>query len=171
VLIAYVRSMAGVPATPAAGTLSGGTATVGRIIVEGTGRCLTCHRINGNGARRAADLSDIGATRTPDVIHGALVNPITTVAPDRRFVRAVTRDGTVITGRRLNEDSVTVQLLDDKERLLSLVKSELREYSTARALPEPPHTVPLTDEQRRDVVSYLISLKGLDPVPARGGRP
>jgi putative heme-binding domain-containing protein len=171
VLIAYVRSMANAPATPAAASLHGGNAGVGKMIVEGKGQCLTCHRINGSGSRRAANLSDIGTTRSPEVINSALANPIATVLPDRRFVRAVTRDGKVLTGRRLNEDTFTVQLLDDQDRLVSLVKSEIREYSVSRELPAPVHTTPLTDGERRDVLSYLISLKGIDPVPARGGRP
>lgn len=172
VLIAYVRSMASAPTTmSAAASLHGGNPTVGRMIVEGKGRCLTCHRINANGSRRAANLSDIGATRTADAINSALVNAITIVAPDRRFVRAVTRDGKVIAGRRLNEDTFTVQLLDDQDRLVSLAKSELREYSVSRALPESAHTVALSEEERRDVLSYLISLKGIDPMAARGGRP
>ncbi len=49
--------------------------------------------------------------------------------PINRPVRAVTRDGTVINGRRLNEDTYTVQLLDDQEKLVSLVKADLREYT------------------------------------------
>jgi len=47
--------------------------------------------------------------------------------PLNRYVRAVTRDSKVITGRRLNEDTYTVQLIDTEERLVSLIKSDLRE--------------------------------------------
>ena len=170
VLIAYVRSMSTAAASPTA-FVFGGNVVIGRTIVEGKGRCLTCHRIYGSGARRATDLSDVGTTRTPDVLHGALTSAPTVVSAGTRFVRAVTADGTVISGRRLNEDSFTVQLLDDQDRLVSLRKSELREYWVSTALKESPHTVTLTDDERRDVISYLMTLKGVDAIPARGGRP
>ncbi len=170
-LIAYVRTMGDVAAGAPPATLREGNAAAGREFVEGEGRCLSCHRINGTGARRAADLSDIAATRTPAAIDAVLAAPQTTVAPARRFIRAVTADGRLITGRRMNEDSFTVQLLDDRDRLVSLVKAELREYAVSTALVPPAHTVPLTDSQRRDVVSYLLSLQGPDPVAPRGGRP
>ena len=49
--------------------------------------------------------------------------------PINRPVRVVTRDGKVINGRRLNEDTYTVQLIDDQERLVSLIKADLREYT------------------------------------------
>ncbi len=44
-------------------------------------------------------------------------------------MRAILRDGTVVTGRRLNEDTHTVQLIDERERLVTLEKASLREYS------------------------------------------
>ena len=54
-----------------------------------------------------------------------------------RSVRAVTRDGKVITGRRMNEDTYTVQLIDEQERLVSLVKANLREYGLVRRTSMP----------------------------------
>ena len=49
--------------------------------------------------------------------------------PANRPVRAVLRDGTVVTGRRLNEDTFTVQLIDSNERLVSLDRAAIREYT------------------------------------------
>ena len=46
--------------------------------------------------------------------------------PINRPVRAVTQDGRTIRGRRLNEDTYTVQLIDEQERLVSLVKADLQ---------------------------------------------
>jgi mono/diheme cytochrome c family protein len=75
-------------------------------------------------------------------------------------VRAVTRDGKVINGRRLNEDTYTVQLLDEQEKLISLVKSDLREYTIRTASPMPSYQTKLTSDELGDVVAYLLSLKG-----------
>jgi hypothetical protein len=81
--------------------------------------------------------------------------------PINRPVRAVTRDGKTIRGRRLNEDTFTVQLIDEQERLVSLVKAELREYELATASPMPSVAKTLTADEQADLVAYLLSLKGL----------
>ncbi len=66
----------------------------------------------------------------------------------------------MINGRRLNEDPFTVQLAEDRGRLVSLVKSELREYKILNESPMPSYRGTLTDEQLADLLSYLLSLKG-----------
>ena len=78
-----------------------------------------------------------------------------------RSVRAVTADGTVIDGRRLNEDTYSVQLIDDQERLLSLDKSELREY-TILTPQLPSYADVFSEEEAADVRAYLRSLKGMN---------
>ncbi|PYR39191.1 MAG: hypothetical protein DMF90_00645 [Acidobacteria bacterium] len=75
-------------------------------------------------------------------------------------MRAVTKGGQVVTGRRLNEDTFTVQLIDDKERLISLNKSDLREYEILKTSPMPSFRDKLNIEEIADVVAYLLSLKG-----------
>ena len=81
--------------------------------------------------------------------------------PINRPVRAVTKDGKVINGRRLNEDTYSVQLIDDQEHLLSLTKADLREYTIVTTSPMPSFKDTLSAEELADVVSYLLSLKGL----------
>ena len=81
--------------------------------------------------------------------------------PVNRPVRAVTSDGTVINGQRLNEDTFTVQLIDQQEKLRSFVKAELREYAVLTTSPMPPATDTLDEQALADVLAYLLSLKGL----------
>jgi len=69
-------------------------------------------------------------------------------------------DGTVINGRRLNEDTYTVQLIDDQERLLSLVKADLREYTISTTSPMPSYKDTLSADELADLLAYLLSLKG-----------
>ena len=72
----------------------------------------------------------------------------------------VTRQGAVITGRRLNEDTHTIQLIDDKERLVSLDKSQLRELTVLKTSPMPSYQGKLSAQEIADVVAYLQTLKG-----------
>jgi len=48
----------------------------GRVLFEGTGQCLSCHRVADNGARVARDLSWIGLLRTPETLRAALTDPL-----------------------------------------------------------------------------------------------
>ncbi len=157
-LVAYLRTMRDFDV----GSVRLGDVTRGRGLFRGAGACATCHRVHGNGPRTAPDLSDIGAIRTAATLQRTLLDPTGTMLPVNRPVRAVTSDGTVINGRRLNEDTYTVQLIDEQERLRSLVKAELREYTVLTTSPMPPATDVLDEQELADVLAYLLSLKGLE---------
>jgi hypothetical protein len=74
----------------------------------------------------------------------------------------VTPDGNTITGRLLNQDAFTIQLLDSKERLMSFSKAELKEYAFADKSPMPSYKDRLSPQELTDLVSFLVSLKGID---------
>jgi putative heme-binding domain-containing protein len=157
-LIAYLRAGFDAAGPP----VRLGDRARGRMHVEGKGQCLTCHRLNGRGARTAPDLSDVGALRAPSAIQRSLLDPTAGMFPINRPIRIVTRDGRTIRGRRLNEDTFTVQIVEDESgRLLSLEKSELREIELAKTSPMPAATTVLTADEIADVVAYLASQKGL----------
>jgi putative heme-binding domain-containing protein len=137
-----------------------GDAARGRTLVEGKGGCLGCHRINGKGTRAAPDLSDVGAVRSPDAIERAMVDSSSTMLPINRSIRAVTRGGKVISGRRLNEDTYSVQIIDSEEHLLSLLKSDLKEYTVLKTSTMPSFKNTLTPMEMDDVVTYMRTLKG-----------
>ena len=106
------------------------------------------------------DLSDIGAVRSPDAIERTMADSSSTMLPINRSIRAVTREGKVITGRRLNEDTYSVQIIDSEERLMSLLKSDLKEYTVLKTSPMPSFKNTLTPMELDDVVTYLRTLKG-----------
>jgi cytochrome c oxidase cbb3-type subunit III len=133
----------------------------GRSVFEGKGECTTCHRVNGKGPRLAPDLSDIGAIRTPASLQRSLLQPTESLLPINRPVRIVTRDGRTLKGRRLNEDTYTVQIIDDQERLLSLSKSDIKQLVVETTASMPSYQGRLTTEEMADLLAYLASLRGL----------
>jgi len=135
----------------------------GATLFDGKGNCASCHRVNGRGAYSATDLTDIGTARTPASLQRALVDPAQAILPANRSVRAITRDGRTIRGRRLNEDAYTIQLVDEQSRLVSLVKADLRSLELAPASSMPSFQNTLTADERADLVAYLLSLKGREP--------
>lgn len=156
-LIAYIRNMRNFDSH--AGTQ--GDSMRGKAWFEGAGGCANCHRVNGKGPRVAPDLSDIGALRSPDYLEHTLRDPGGSVLPMNRSVRAVTRDGKVINGRRLNEDTYSVQLIDDQEHLVSLDKANLREYTVLTTSTMPSYKDKLSAQETADLIAYLLTLKGL----------
>ena len=160
-LVAFIRLGLGANAnTP---PIALGDAARGRALFEDQGKCLSCHRVNGKGQYSAPDLTEIGSARTPLALQRSLLDPTGSMLPINRPVRAVTRDGTVITGRRLNEDSYTVQLMSDRGRLVSLVKADLREWTVRTISTMPSYKETLTPEALADIVAYLVSLKASQP--------
>jgi len=155
-IIAYIRS--GFDATTTGVTI--GDARRGAALFDGKGSCTSCHRVNGRGAYTATDLTEIGSVRTPASLQRALIDPAQANLPGNRSVRAATRDGRTIRGRRLNEDAYTIQLIDEQSRLVSLLKADLRSLELVSASSMPSFQNTLTADERADVVAYLLSLKG-----------
>jgi putative heme-binding domain-containing protein len=159
-VVAYVRNMRDFNTT----VVKLGDSGRGRTLFEGNG-CASCHRIGTTGSRVASDLSEIGRSRSPAAIQQALLDPSSMMMPINRPVRIVTRDGRTINGRRLNEDTFTIQLLTDQEQLLTVQKTDLKEFTILKTASMPSYKDKLGPQQLADVVAYLASLRG----PGRGG--
>lgn len=156
-IVSYLRNM---NSADAKGAFIGNVAR-GKEIFNGAGNCAACHAVNGKGPRVAPDLGDVGALRTADLLRRKLVDPSDNLLPINRSVRAVTKDGKTINGRRLNEDTYTVQLVDEHERLVSLAKSDLREFAILQTTPMPSYKDKFSAQELADIEAYLLSLKGV----------
>lgn len=152
-IVAFLRAKASRAAA------SAGDAANGRAIFTGKGNCVSCHRVDGDGSRIGPDLSEIGRLRHSTDIERAIVDPDFMIVPSNRFVRLVTRDGVTITGRLLNQDIFTVQLLDSKEQLRSIARADLREFTFVEKSPMPSYKDKLSSRELGDLVSYLVSLQ------------
>ena len=53
-----------------------------------------------------------------------------------------------------------MQIIDSEERLLSLLKSDLKEYTVLKTSTMPSFKTTLTPMELDDVVTYLRTLKG-----------
>jgi putative heme-binding domain-containing protein len=155
-IVAYLRSR-GTQADAAAG----GDVARGAALFSGKGDCLSCHRLNGEGARIGPALDTIGALRTSVQLAAALLDPDTEVQPNQRYFSVETKRGEKITGRLLNQDVFSVQLLDDKEQLRSLQKTDLQSYGFAPS-PMPSLRGKFSEQEVTDLVQYLVSLRGAE---------
>ena len=156
-VIAFIRA----GFDPAGAAVKIGNAARGQAIYEGKGACGSCHRVNGRGPRVAPDLSDVGAARTPATIQRTLMDPSSQMMPINRPVRIVTKAGQTINGRRLNEDTFSVQLIDDRERLLSIDKATIKNMAVETKSTMPSYAGKLTSDEMSDLIAYLLTLKGM----------
>lgn len=154
-IVAYLRARG-----QAKDVAASGDAARGRALFEGAGQCLACHRVQGQGSRRGPDLSRIGVLRTSDQLARSLIDPQAEVQPDQRSYAVVTRNGGTMSGRLLNQDAFSVQLLTEDEALRSFQKSDLVRSGFIPS-PMPSMRGQWDDQQVADVVRYLVSLRGV----------
>jgi putative heme-binding domain-containing protein len=155
-IVAYLRSSASVPAS----TVAGGNAARGKTIFEGKGACTACHRAAGVGSHIGPDLSDAGALHRAVDLEQSLIDPGAVILPQNRFVKVVTKDGTTIIGRLMNQDTFTLQMIDSQDRLRSFAMADLRQHSVVTTTSMPSYKDRLSSQERADVIAYLVSLKG-----------
>ncbi len=156
-VVTYLRYMK----STSSATFAPGDAIQGKVIFEGKGECLNCHRVRDRGSRVGPNLTEIGSVRRTVELRRSLLDPDAEILPSNRFIRIVTQEGVTIIGRLMNQDTLTVQLIDSKERLQSLKKANLKEYGFIDKSLMPSYRDKLNNQQLADVVSYLASLKGI----------
>jgi len=151
-LVAYLRSLGDNNDDLA------GNAQRGQQLFAGKGHCLDCHMVNGIGAVLGPDLSSIALVRASSELEDSLLNPDAVVQPDNRFYTVQTRDGEQVSGRLLNHDAFSVQLLDEKARLRSFEKSELQAWGFSD--PGMPSLAgKFSTQEIDDLVAYLATLR------------
>ncbi len=155
-IVEYLRALAA--ARPEASLA--GDPQRGRLLFEGSGECLDCHRVAGKGSRSGPDLTDIGLVRRTAELEIALLEPNAEVQPYNRTYRVVPRGGEPVTGRLLNHDTFTVQLIDSDERLRSFDKASLVEHGFIDS-PMPAYRDQFDAQQIADLVSYMSTLRGI----------
>ena len=126
---------------------------------DGKGGCAACHRVQGRGALSAPDLSGVGLTRTVGALQRSLLEPTSGMVSANRPLKVVTKGGETIEGRRLNEDTHTVQMLDARGRLRSLAKADVRSLVYGTASPMPSYASRLTADEIADLIGFLASLR------------
>jgi len=152
-IVAYLRDL------PEQDSIAVGDAARGREVFFAKGACDDCHAVAGEGSRQGPDLSRIGLERRGLEIEDSILNPTAVVQPDARTVRVTTNAGDVVTGRLLNQDTFTVQLVDAEEKLRSFDRKELRDFAFV-ASPMPSYAGKLSAQEIADLVRYLSSLQG-----------
>lgn len=148
---------------PSASDSISGNPAAGKLIFDGPGNCLSCHRVGASGSIVGPNLSNIGAQLTPDRLRQWLLNPPQKTAPQSLLYEIVTRSGKTIRGKLLNQDPFSLQMLDSSGELVAFPRSQVRAAHFVEPPSMPTYQGKLAHARIDDLVAYLASLR-----PPRG---
>ncbi len=158
---AFVRSLN----SPAAESMVLGDATAGKQLFFGSGRCMSCHMVNGTGAALGPDLSNIGREMTVDEIRQALLKPSAQIAPGYELAIVELWDGRSLRGFSRTRNNFGMVLQDLHGHFYSLQHAQIAavEIESGSLMP----SVIVSAQKLRNLTAYLSSLTGEAP----GARP
>ncbi len=162
-IAAYVRTLAQDVLVEVAGD-----AARGQEVFTAAGDCYSCHVVDGRGTGIGPELTGIGLRRGVEYLYASLQTPESELPVSRRGIlrgfrgylpiRAVTREGRVITGMRVNEDAFTIQLRSISGRTVSLRKEDLVELEKQFDHSLMPAVEEMTEADIDDLVAFLADL-------------
>ena len=136
-----------------------GDAVAGKAIYAKSG-CMGCHRVGTDGSDLGPDLTDIGRRRGLAFLTESIVKPDAFVPNSYRAVRLEMKSGTDVSGIRLNEDDLSVQVRDVAGNPRSYMKENIKEIHRDKPSLMPSYETRLSKQELGDLVAYLNSLKG-----------
>jgi cytochrome c oxidase cbb3-type subunit 3 len=125
------------------------------------GGCAACHRIGKDGTDLGPDLTDIGRRRGLAFLQESLVKPDAYVPNNYRALVLVLKSGQTVSGIRLNEDDLSVQLRDTAGIPRSFLKADIKEIRRDKPSLMPAYES-LSKTDLENLVAYLNSLKGAE---------
>jgi cytochrome c oxidase cbb3-type subunit III len=134
-----------------------GDAARGEARFFGSAQCSTCHGVGGGGSRLHPDLAGIGSQRSAAVLQESILDPRAVVREGQRFFQVTTLAGATVSGKLMNQDTHSVQLLNEQEQLVSFLKEDLDSYGVIPT-PMPAYLDVLSADDVADLVAYLLSL-------------
>lgn len=179
-IAAYIRGLRGTAIdTPAAGNIAHGEE-----IFWNKGKCGECHMIRGKGGISGPDLSDIAAIRKYTSIVDALTKVKHRVATDGgthdsalapssnyQPVRVTQKDGKVIQGLIRNEDSFSLQVFGNDNRLYLFDRASLKEvFYVPQSVMPTDFDKRLTPAEFQDLMAFLTRQAVPPPQRPAGGR-
>ncbi len=123
--------------------------------------CTSCHRVGETGSALGPNLTAAGTQLTVEQLRKSLLDPDPTVPLAYQHYQVITQDGKTISGRLLNQDPYSLQMIDSDNQLVAFERSELRESGFMQTPPMPSYSGTLNTGELADVLAYLASLKGV----------
>jgi putative heme-binding domain-containing protein len=137
-----------------------GDAAAGKVLFETKGQCLGCHSAGKAGGSVGPDLSDVGQRRNLKFLEESIVKPEADIPVRYRGIQVVTKAGQTVSGIRINEDDLSIQIRDVHDNIRSFQKPDVKELRYDKPSLMPAYGSTFSKKEIEDVVAYLNSLRG-----------
>jgi putative heme-binding domain-containing protein len=141
--------------------LDGGNPQSGRdIFVNKRAACTACHRVGSDGGKIGPDLTKVGERRSQRDLLEAVLYPSSSVGQGYETYVIQTSGGQTVTGlvTRRTADALFLRTADQKDIRLATADIEQMKSSPVSIMPAGLENT-MTNEQLRDLIAYLRSLK------------
>ena len=144
--------------------VAGGSAQVGEDLFRNhpAAPCARCHNVDGRD-NVGPDLSTVGSLHTPGYLLTALLKPDAHIAAGYASTAVTLKDGSIKTGRLVQNKSTPAELVlanaDGVEQVIARVNIQGVPVTSTQSL-MPTMQDKLSPAEMRDVMAYLVSLKG-----------
>ena len=144
-----------------------------RVFFSANSQCLTCHSLDGRGIKLGSgsasgfiampfgpDLSVIARTADRDSIIHSIVKPSDNIAPEYQGWFVVMQNGTMTTGREIDQERNAIQLITLDGREHDFPRKDVQTWG-AMANSLMPEDLPdsMAIEEFRDLITFLTTLK------------
>jgi putative heme-binding domain-containing protein len=120
--------------------------------------CYQCHAIDGAGGFLAPDLGSIGASSPMDYVIDSILDPNKAVKDGYMGLTVVTRDGDVISGIKVRQDSTQMVLKDNTHEEIIVPMKSIRRQKEVGSLMPTGLTDSLTHAEFLDLARFVSEL-------------
>lgn len=137
-----------------------GNASQGAKLFATTGKCNTCHVVNGEGKEVGPNLSEIGAKLARQAMFESIVFPSAGISHNYESWTIAMANGTTATGIIVSEDDAKLTLRGNDALVRSYEKKDIEERVKNKVSLMPADLAKLlSPEEMADIVEYLGTLK------------
>ena len=140
-------------------TREGGDPVRGQLVFQNQGVCMKCHQGDRGGGDAGPPLTDIGRLRRAEELLESIIDPNANVVDGFGSVTVFLADGTSATGTILDDDKQALVLKTPTGNTIEIPVEQIEERSPISS-PMPKQAENLTPNEIRDLLAYLLQLKG-----------
>ena len=121
--------------------------------------CVACHKVGATGGEVGPELTDVGRCQTPEFLAESLLWPRRQVNLNYSAIAVATTDGKVVQGYKQNDTIDAITIRDGSTSLVTTIpKTQIEEVREVGTLMPEALADGMTQQQRRDLVRFLIEL-------------
>jgi len=134
-----------------------GDPLIGKLVFE-TNLCASCHKIDGWGGAFGPDLTNIGKSKSKQLLINSILEPSKEIAPEWQGWYVVDKDGVRHEGRQIDVHLNNAELMNTDGTFTTYATPQSYGVSEKSLMPENLQNL-MTGQEFNDLIAYLTTLK------------